>query len=327
LGKPERRCFLCGGDAFACARSRAHPLEEGQAAVIALIEGFLLGKLKERIGSAVVKALIGELAVTPKPGLVDRNNCGAHRDMDFFTFIDSTAALVPYFRSCAAEGFQRGEHPEGLFAALRRKGKVAEIAMGRATGGVNTHRGIIFSLGILSGAYGRLYRRRERPALEELMALCREMSCGVLADFSGAGDETGLSGERLSHGERLYRRYGMTGVRGEAAAGFPSVCAYSYPRFRRMLEGGYKLNDAALGAFLCLLAHTDDTTLVHRSDIAFLRSLQRDLAGFLASAPPVEALRRKAAELDERFISQGISAGGCADLLALTLFLYALEKQ
>jgi holo-ACP synthase/triphosphoribosyl-dephospho-CoA synthase len=270
---------------------------------------------------------MGELAVTPKPGLVDRNNCGAHLDMDFFTFIDSAAALLPYFRSCAAEGFRSGGGggggPSGLFAALRRKGKIAEIAMGRATGGVNTHRGIIFSLGIVSGAYGRLYRRRERPGLEDLMALCREMSAGALADFSGMGDRL-PGGDRLSHGERLYRRYGMTGVRGEAAAGFPSVCAHSYPRFRRMLQGGSSRNDAGIGALLYLLAYTDDTALVHRSDIGFLRSLQGDLRDFLAPDPPVDALRRKAAELDDRFISLGISAGGCADLLALTLFLDAL---
>jgi holo-ACP synthase/triphosphoribosyl-dephospho-CoA synthase len=320
LGKPERSCFLCGGDAFVCARSRAHSPEETRAEVIALIEGFLLGKLEDRIGSAVVKGLMGELAVTPKPGLVDRNNCGSHGDMDFFMFIDSATALLPYFRSCAAEGFQSGESPEGLFAVLRRKGKIAEIAMKRATGGVNTHRGIIFSLGVLSGAYGRLYRTRERPALEDLMTLCREMTAGVLADFSGAGDK-----KSLSHGEYLYRRHGMTGVRGEAAAGFPSVCVYSYPCFRRMIEGGHSLNDAGIGAFLCLLACTDDTTLVHRSDLGVLRSLQGDLRDFLASDPPVEALRRKAAELDERFISRDISAGGCADLLAVTYFLYALN--
>jgi triphosphoribosyl-dephospho-CoA synthetase len=146
------------------------------------------------------------------------------------------------------------------------------------------------------------------------------MTAGVLADFSVAEDK-----KSLSHGEYLYRRHGMTGVRGEAAAGFPSVCDYSYPFFRRMIEGGHSLNDAGIGAFLCLLACTDDTTLVHRSDLGVLRSLQGDLRDFLASAPPVEALRRKAAELDERFISRGISAGGCADLLAITCFLYALD--
>jgi holo-ACP synthase/triphosphoribosyl-dephospho-CoA synthase len=140
-----------------------------------------------------------------------------------------------------------------------------------------------------------------------------------LADFSGAGDK-----KNLSHGEDLYRRHGMTGVRGEAAAGFPSVCA-AYPPFRRMIEGGRSLNDAGIGAFLSLLAHTEDTTVVHRSDPGVLRSLQGELRDFLASEPPVEALRRKAAELDERFISRGISAGGCADLLALTFFLHALD--
>ncbi|MDR3160392.1 MAG: citrate lyase holo-[acyl-carrier protein] synthase [Spirochaetaceae bacterium] len=320
LGRPERTCFLCGGNAFACARSRAHSLEETQAAAVALIEGFLQGKLEDRIGSAAVKALVGELAVTPKPGLVDRNNCGAHRDMDFFTFINSTAALIPYFRSCAAEGFRSAEGPEGLFAALRRKGKIAERVMGRATGGVNTHRGIIFSLGVLSAAYGRLYRGRERPVPEELMALCREMTAPVLEDFSGGADT-----ESRSHGEELYRRHGITGVRGEAAAGFPSVCGFSYPRFRRMLEGGQCINDAGIAAFFSLLAHVDDTALVHRSDLDFLRKVQGELRDFLAADPPVEALRSKAAELDVRFTSLGVSAGGCADLLAVTWFLHALD--
>ncbi|MDR2398478.1 MAG: citrate lyase holo-[acyl-carrier protein] synthase [Spirochaetaceae bacterium] len=322
LGKAERCCFVCGGSAFACAHSRAHALPEIQAAVITLIQGFLLGKLEDRIAAAAVQALMGELAVTPKPGLVDRHNCGAHKDMDFFTFIDSTSALLPYFRACAAAGFQQYESPQRLFADLRRQGKIAEIAMKRATRGVNTHRGIIFSLGILSGAYGRLYRTQERPSLEDLMTLCRDMTAGVLGDFSPDKPP-----QNCSHGELLFRRYGMTGVRGEAAAGFPAVCQGAYPWFRRLLEAGHSRNDAGLGAFLSLLACTDDTALAHRADRGVLRRIQGELRDFLSSDPPVEAIQRKAADLDRDFIAQGISAGGCADLLGVTLFLYALNTH
>jgi holo-ACP synthase/triphosphoribosyl-dephospho-CoA synthase len=312
-----RPCLVCGGNGFACARSRAHTTETVLDAMLAIMENFLKESLQTRVSSAVVRALIGEVAVTPKPGLVDRANNGSHRDMDFFSFIDSTAAILPFFRECAVAGFERRVKPGELFDSLRLGGKIAELDMGEASGGANTHRGLIFSLGVLSAAYGSLYR--QEPGLDALLEQCRAMTSRLAEDFSHAG----LS---LSHGGKIYSRLGMSGIRGEVSAGFPTVHAHSLPVLKKMLEAGHSMNDAGIAAFLSLLAHTDDTNIVHRAGKAALERIREDAASFLSSEPGMEAMRGKAVALDREFIEKNISPGGCADLLAVTFFLYQLER-
>jgi holo-ACP synthase/triphosphoribosyl-dephospho-CoA synthase len=144
LGAEERKCLICGADAFVCGRSRAHSVEELTAAVLSIMENFFRENLGNIISGAALGALVGEAAVTPKPGLVDRANNGAHGDMDFFTFIDSTAAIIPYFRQCALAGFESAASPVELFNSLRPGGEIAELDMRKAAGGANTHRGLFF---------------------------------------------------------------------------------------------------------------------------------------------------------------------------------------
>jgi holo-ACP synthase/triphosphoribosyl-dephospho-CoA synthase len=322
LGAGERKCLVCGGGAFACGRSRAHTVEELTGAVIKIMENFFRENLGNIIQGAALGALMGEVAVTPKPGLVDRANNGAHKDMDFFTFIDSAAALLPYFRNCGLVGFESPSPPAELFNSLRFRGKAAEIDMREASGGVNTHRGLVFSLGILCAAFGRLYRRDENPGPEDTLELCRLMTARLHEDFSRAGDGPGR--EAPSHGEALYMRHGLCGIRGEVSRGFPAVRNRAYPALLRLLEGGQSLNDAGVAVFLHLLAETEDTNIVHRSNPGELRRIREETAAFLAARPSMEDIRKKAAELDGEFIRLNISPGGSADLLAVTLFLYRL---
>jgi holo-ACP synthase/triphosphoribosyl-dephospho-CoA synthase len=331
FGEAERPCLVCGGGAFACGRSRAHPAAEVMASVLKIMEGFLREKAENIAGSAAAGALMGEVAVTPKPGLVDRANSGAHRDMDFFTFIDSAAAILPFFRECARRGFDRGGSPHrnsfageedsenltGLFESLRPAGKIAEEAMREASGGPNTHRGAIFSLGIISAAYGYLYRSREKPGLEALLGTCRLMTGRLGEDFSRPP---------RSHGEVIYAAGGVRGVRGEASRGFPAVRDHAYPALRGMLGRGYSLNDAGIAAFLQLLAHTEDTNIIHRAGEAALRRIREETARFLGTNPGMEEMRAKAADLDKEFTARNISPGGCADLLGVTIFLYRLLR-
>ena len=133
------------------------------------------------IGSLAAAALKTEAAVTPKPGLVDRENSGAHRDMDYPLFLASSRALEPYFARCVMLGFERGrackrletgcllssgggECDSGL-QKLRSAGLAAEDDMYAVTGGVNTHKGVIFSMGILCFCIGQLAAEEEIPGL------------------------------------------------------------------------------------------------------------------------------------------------------------------
>ena len=329
FGNQGRPCLICGGDAFVCGRSRAHSAEELRNAAAALMAAFQRERLADLIAAAALKALIGETAITPKPGLVDRTNNGAHKDMDFFSFINSTAAIIPYFRNCALTGFNAAEappekmialplsnsgHPAALFDSLRPGGKIAELAMLEAAGGANTHRGLIFSIGLASAAFGVFFRHREQIAAEEILDFIASMTCRVAIDFSGGG---------FSHGELIHKRYGTGGVREEAARGFPAV-REALPDLRQNLKAGYSLNDAGLAVLLRLLTSVTDTNIIHRSNPETLLEIQKNAAAFLASNPGPAEMAGYAAELDREFTTKNVSPGGCADLLALTLFLHWL---
>jgi holo-ACP synthase/triphosphoribosyl-dephospho-CoA synthase len=340
-GGRARPCLICGKPAFICARSRAHRVEDLFGAVIGIMEHFIRERLGDIITSSALRALVGEAAVTPKPGLVDRANSGAHRDMDFFSFIDSTAALLPWFRDCALAGYGerpggedageedtggpggtlpsagQGDDPEKLFRSLRQRGRAAELLMRRAAG-TNTHRGLLFSLGILSAAYGRLYRESEGPSTAALLDFAARMTRSLGDDFSRPRD-------RPSHGEAIYAHSGITGIRGEVSAGFPTVRDWGLPTLRRLVAEGRGLNDAGLGALLQLMAHTDDTNIIHRAGRQGLETIRAGTAAFLAGNPGMEEMRQKAAEMDRDFIARNISPGGAADLLAVSIFLHTLE--
>ena len=149
----ERKCLLCGGPARVCARSRRHSAEELARRTREIIVEHFQTKRASHIAELAERALLYELAVTPKPGLVDMETNGAHEDMDRFTFIRSACALRPYFERCTRLGMEN-RSTEEMFFRLRREGLLAEETMLAATGGVNTHKGAIFSLGLLCCAAG-----------------------------------------------------------------------------------------------------------------------------------------------------------------------------
>lgn len=158
LGLPPRPCLVCGKAGKGCASRRLHSVEELQTRTQAILRDFFAGKDGTWLAGQAARALLYEVATTPKPGLVDRANSGSHRDMDFFTFLDSTAALLPYLEQAVAAGQETAQRPpEETFTRLREMGLAAERAMFGATQGVNTHKGAIFSLGCVLGACGRLW--------------------------------------------------------------------------------------------------------------------------------------------------------------------------
>ena len=158
LGLSPRRCLVCGREGKGCASRRLHSVEELQEKTREILTGFFARQDREALAGQAARALMYEVCTTPKPGLVDRHNNGSHRDMDLFTFLDSTAALLPYWHQAVSIGQETaGLLPEETFARLREAGLAAERAMFRATGGVNTHKGAVFSLGCVLGAAGRLW--------------------------------------------------------------------------------------------------------------------------------------------------------------------------
>ena len=332
LGLPPRKCLLCGQDAPVCARSRAHSVAALFDRTHAIIDAHFADAYAARVGEQAQRALLCEAAITPKPGLVDRANAGAHEDMDVFTFIDSACALRTYFEACAREGLaRRGGDAQACFDALRTPGLLAEDAMKRATHGVNTHKGAIFSLGIYAAALGMGYDGEGSDPAAALTR-CGEMTRGRMQEeLEAIGRQ-----EARTFGEEIYKKRRVGGVRAEAAGGFASVREAGLPRLRAALDAGLSLNDAGLCALVALMACTKDTNAVRRGGEEAAEGLRRAAAemdeGIAAAIADgtigarMEALRARLTRWDEAFIRARISPGGCADLLALTLLAHFMKS-
>ena len=290
LSRPApRTCLVCGGPAAPCARSRAHGLPAVQEAAQALLEDFAA----QRLAELAVQALLEEVDQTPKPGLVDRNNRGAHRDMDRDLFHRSARSLLPYFRRAVTLGLERAD----CMGSLQKAGLAAERVMLAETGGVNTHRGAVYAFGLILAAMGSRLARG-----------------GDVFAGAAALAESGLPPAAGSHGQRAQQRYGAPGARGEALAGFPHA-RHAWAALAR--PGG---RDAAL---LTLLAEVEDTNLLHRGGPEGLARVQGWARAILAGSPP--AYEEGLLELDRACIARNLSPGGSADLLALALFLGRTE--
>jgi len=280
-----RTCLVCGGPVGPCARSRAHGLPAIQAATTKLLRDFAAEYLAE-LG---VQALLQEVELTPKPGLVDRRNSGAHRDMDLPMFRRSAHSLRPYFQQAVQLGMERSDCME----LLQKAGLAAERTMLETTGGVNTHKGAVYAFGIFLAALGSCLVRG-----------------GDVFDCSASLAQAGLPPEN-THGTAAKARYGVSGARGEAMAGFPQ--ARLGQRLLREHEG------ELIPVLLMLLARVEDTNLLHRGGqegLAFVQQSARDIL----DGPKDEYLQRLE-ELDEQCIGKNLSPGGSADLLALSLLM------
>lgn len=268
----------------------------------------------ERIGRLAGQCLRLEVQTWPKPGLVSHVDNGSHTDMDAMTFHRSAEALRPFFSELAAAGAQGA-----AMTALRKIGLRAERAMLEATGGINTHRGAIFGLGLLCAAAGwrSAHPGDSASSLGEIVA-------------RRWGDDI-LGGPRLttSHGETAHRRYGAGGARQEAADGFPSVYRVGMRALEdaRNITGG-DAEAARVQACFALIATVEDTNVLHRGGIAGLRFAQRTTRAFLRRGGVGQMEWRRHAEAIHRaFVERRLSPGGAADLLAMSLFVSALGRE
>lgn len=310
----ERPCLLCGGPGRICARSRAHTVQQLRQRTEEILCEALLHHDGDRAAELAVRALLWEACTAPKPGLVDRLGSGSHSDMDIFTFMSSAAALQPYFARCTELGRRTAAlPPRETLQALRLPGMLAEDAMLRATGGVNTHKGAVFLLGLACGALGRLDRAlwaQPHRVLDE----CAAMAAGITAEL-----ETGCA----TAGGRLYRRCGLRGIRGEAEAGFPSVRRGGLPALQQALARGADREEAGCLALVRLMSLCEDTALAHRVGCRGWQQIRDEAAALWAQGPTRQMLEDFGRALEAR----NASPGGSADLLALCWLLHFLQQE
>jgi len=265
------------------------------------------------IGRAATLALHDELALSPKPGLVTLVDNGSHDDMDAHTFMRSLFALRGYFVRIAGLGAAGAP-----FEALERCGIEAEVRMLAATGGINTHRGAIFTLGLVCASAGAVSGSGRSPTP-------RLLRLTMLAHW---GDALAARAERQSTlpGGIAARRYGLRSASAEAAAGFPVLFETAVPAMQEQTARGLARQQVLLDTLFYVMAVMDDSNLAHRGGLAGLRHAQCAARGFLRAGGAARPDGKAAAiEIGRDFVSRRLSPGGAADTLAAACLIQRIE--
>jgi triphosphoribosyl-dephospho-CoA synthase len=269
----------------------------------------------ERLARLTVDALVDEAMLTPKPGLVDMRGRGAHTDLSWLLMCGSACALLPAFRAMAEAGASIDD-AELLRRRIGAIGREAESAMMAATGGVNTHRGAIWALGLLVTA----------------AAACGDgADAGIIASSAGALariDDPGAPSDTGQKGERACREHGVGGARGQARAGFPAVVGAALPMLHLSRARGDTEAHARVNALLAVMARLDDTCLLARGGRGALLATQAGARRVLALGGIGTPNGRWAlGALETRMRKLHVSPGGAADLLAAALLLDRIEQE
>ena len=276
----------------------------------------------KNIATLATKALLYEVSISPKAGLVSRLSNGSHKDMNFYTFIDSSLALHNYFLNCFDYGQEKLFSCPNFFKDLREVGKVAEKEMYEATKGINTHKGTIFSMGILLAVLGVHLKENKEIDLKILSEKIKEMCKPLLNELEDADSIS-------TYGEKAYKEYHLTGARGLAISGYKIV----------LLDGINKLKDfcktldfetACILLLFYYMSVLDDTNIVNRASITTLKEVQilsKELFEENRKTLVKENIKNSMSKLNDIFIEKNISAGGSADLLILTIFIHLLTDE
>jgi triphosphoribosyl-dephospho-CoA synthase len=292
------------------------------------------------LGALAKQALIAEAELTPKPGLVDRRGPGAHTDLSLDLMKRSAIAIEPFISSMAFKSMheQPSAHLRGTLAAI---GRAAENAMLRVSNGSNTHRGAIWTLGLLAAAAAApdrdelsLIRGRNAASRPNFDPISIARTAGLIASFEDPDHEwtrINTNRDRLqfpSRGQIVAQRFGVTGARGEAMNGFPHIVEIGLPMLRAGRRVKAPESIVRLDALLSIMAHLDDTCLLYRGGETALQAAQQGAATVIdAGGAGSPAGQELLSLLDQRLLDLGVSPGGSADLLAGTLFLDAIERQ
>jgi holo-ACP synthase CitX len=294
-----RRCLICDNYAHICARSQAHSIEEIEQKVWEIIQL----ELPNFILNTVFHIIYEELDFFPRFGLVSRYDNGVHTDMDFNTFLRSSFAIRPYLYQYIEEGIN-GNDP----IRIQKIGQEAEKAMFEATNGVNTQKGLIFGLGILLPALSKAIV--ENKDYNFVFLEMERIAKAIIGTYYEDIDKK----ENLSHGDLIYKKYGIKGIRGSALDGF------------RVLKDNIMTSEEFFypDYLMYYMSKIDDTTIVHRLGIEELRKVQTEMKDIILSG----GLEYKADQvmlLQQDYVKRGISPGGASDLLVMKRIIHELQ--
>lgn len=276
------------------------------------------------IGHLASMALQAELDTTPKPGLVDRNDNGAHRDMDHTLMQRSIQALHPYFVRLAQLGFTDKQpcHDEIVNIGIE-----AEREMFKATGGVNTHKGALFSIGLAAVAL----------AGEAFSRITQAERCGTMAynDVNSKQIQS-LSNSIASlarlfpdtngtHGSKAKANNILKGALDNAREGYTQLFKAWLPFYiDRIAEGD---NYALHKTLLRIMCDLDDTNIVYRTSMETMQEVKTEARQMLDTSRNIVNFEAALQAMNTDYIHRNISPGGSADMLSLVVFLSCVVRK
>lgn len=271
-----------------------------------------------KISEFAIESMLYEVSCFPSPGLVSPISTGAHKDMDYYTFIKSTASLSKYMILFAKAGYCM-DKPEEIFKNIRKIGIDAEKAMLNKTEGINTHKGTIFLLGISIAATTKVIF--SKGSFSSIRDIIKEMTKGIVEKELKNIDKN----KKLTYGEKLYLDYGIEGIRGQVEKGLPLIFDYSLDIFKDTNKLSF--NDRLVHTLISIMCYLDDSNILHRHSLKMLKYINNKAKDITKlGGMKTEEGRRLITDLDKEFIEKRISPGGCADLLIITLFFNLVEN-
>ena len=304
------------GNAVSASRVRK-AMEQGDMSTIRqLVPPTTLPYIIARLAT---QALQAELDTTPKPGLVDKDNNGAHRDMDYALMQRSINTLHPYFVKLAQLGCADALPTH---TSIRDIGIEAEKAMLSATNGVNTHKGALFSMGLAVVAAAHEERKiaaneeqilKERNGGEDVLVSLQTTIKALAASFPDTNGTHGSKAKLLSKGTTAIK-----GALDNAREGYEILFAEWLPFYieRRKERDAYTLHKTLLR----IMCDLDDTNVIYRTDLATAEEVKQEARALLDSFSKA-ALK----DMDRRYTARNISPGGAADMLSLTIFIGSIQ--
>ncbi len=266
------------------------------------------------LASVATRCLIAEARLSPKPGLVDSRGNGVHHDLTLSLMERSAHSLFPTFHALALQSWQRPADI-ALRQLVGRLGREGEAQMMAATGGVNTHRGAIWALGLLVSA----------AAMHGMEGSSEEIAASA-AQLAGLPDSA--APKVFSKGLRATRRYRVPGAREEAQQGFPHIMRLALPQLRRSRQHGATEQQARIDALMAIMTSLSDTCVLSRAGLEGLEAMQNGARSVLfAGGTAREEGRNALARLDKQMLALNASPGGAADLLAATLLLDRIARD
>lgn len=285
---PSRKCFICNKDAHVCTRNQTHSLNDLLYTIHENIEMYIT----ESLIVSVEEAIMTELNLFPKFGLVSKINSGCHTDMDYITFIKSKNTIMPFVRKFITEGTKEIEP-----YILQKIGLQAESAMFESTKSINTHKGLIFLLGIfLPPLVDSILNNGN---LEVLSSKIKDISNTIIGDYYNLIENK----EDKSNSDLIYLKHNIKGVREEAINGLPSLFL--------------NRSTNSMDTLLYFMSVLDDTTIIHKTNIKTFWNVKKEIKSIISNGGYYNNIDL-VNSLSKSYITNNISPGGSADMLVLS---------